>query len=82
MTAIQRTRYNRLAKAKQRGSKKSYVTQFEDAKIILAWEAENLTEGQAAKALQMDRVSMRILREELINAGGSLARELRPAPPA
>lgn len=71
------TRYNRLAKQKQRGSLKSYVTELEDLKICLAWEAAELTEGQAARALGYDRVTLRNIRYEAIRAGRDLYEQLK-----
>ena len=66
-------RYDRLAKQKERGSKRSYVTEIENLKIILAWEAGELSEGQAARAIQVDRVTLRDMRIEAINSGEGLA---------
>ena len=66
-------RYDRLAKQKERGSKRSYVTEVENLKILLAWEAELLSEGQAAKALRVDRVTLRDMRFQAIHVGEDLA---------
>lgn len=63
------TRYNRLAKQKERGSKRSYVTEIEDLKILLAWEAGELSEGQASKILGIDRIAARIKRDEAVADG-------------
>src|SRR5688572_15925777 len=53
---------DREYQAKHRGSKRSYVTEIEQLKVLLAWEAGRLSEGWAAKVLNLDRVSLRDLR--------------------
>lgn len=42
--------------------------------ILLAWEAGELSEGQAAKLLGLDRVSARARRQDMIKQGADLAR--------
>lgn len=71
------TRYNRLAQQKHRNSLRSYVTELEDLKICLAWESGELSEGQAAKALNYDRVTLRGIREDGIKAGRDLYEQLK-----
>lgn len=71
-------RRDRLSQQRHRGGKHSPLTQAENASILLALEAGELTEGQAAKALGVDRVSCRLLREEAIGRGIALAAALRP----
>jgi hypothetical protein len=60
-------RSDRLAKQRERGSKRSYVTEIEDLRIMLAWEAGVLSEGQAAKALGYDRVTLRDLKNQTLH---------------
>jgi gamma-glutamyl phosphate reductase len=66
---MDKRRYNRLAQAKHRKSKRSYKTELENAQIMLAWLNADLSEGQAAKALGMDRLSLRIARDDAIAEG-------------
>lgn len=75
--AINKKRYNRIAQAKHRGSKRSYRTELENAQIMLAWLAEELSEGQAAHALGVDRISLRVMRDGAIAQGLQLAEALR-----
>jgi hypothetical protein len=70
--AMNKQRLDRLAQQKHRGSKRSYVTEIENLKIILAWQSGNLSEGQAARALCMDRVSLRVMRDDAIKRGTDL----------
>jgi hypothetical protein len=79
-TAIQR--YNRIAQAKHRGSKRSHVTELEDALLILAWEAELLSEGQVSRLLDEDRVTLRLRREALLDRAARFAEALYAANPA
>jgi hypothetical protein len=68
-------RYNRLAKQKARNSKRSYVTEIEDLQIIVAWLYGDLSEGRAARALGVDRVSLRTMRDAAVYAGVATATE-------
>lgn len=34
--------------------------------VLLAWEAGELSEGQASKMLNIDRVSLRVMRDEYL----------------
>lgn len=70
-------RDDRLSQQRHRASKRSYVTDYENAAIVAAWEAGELTEGQAASALGRDRLGARLLREAVIGAGIDLASKLR-----
>jgi hypothetical protein len=70
-------RSDRLPQKKHRGSKNSYVTDIENLQIMLAWEAGELSEGQAAKALQVERVALRDLRRIAVNSGAALAGKLK-----
>lgn len=62
-------RLDRLAQQRHRGSRRSYVTEIENLQVLLAWEAGELSEGQVATVLKMDRVSVRELRREAVRLG-------------
>jgi len=72
MSPAQR-RAARLAQAKHRGTKASHKTMFENALLMLAWEAEVLSEGQLSRILDIDRVSIRQMRLDLIDQATALA---------
>lgn len=72
MNAVQLSRYNRLAKQRERNSKRSFATEVEDLKICFAWEAGELSEGQAVKALGYDRVTCRKIQQDAIRQGRQL----------
>jgi hypothetical protein len=72
MEPERKRRLDRLSQQKHRDSKRSYVTEIENLQIILAWEAGELSEGQAAKALEVDRVTARDMRLRAIQAGARL----------
>ena len=72
-TTVQRA--NRIAQAKGRGGR-SYKTEMENAYLLLAWEAELLSEGQVASILDLDRVTLRIMRENAIARGLQIAEGL------
>lgn len=55
-------RRDRAYQAKHRGTKRSFVTEIENLKVLLAWEAGQISEGWAAKLLKLDRVSLRDLK--------------------
>lgn len=55
-------RYDRLKQQKHRGSKRSYVTEIENLRTLLAWETGQLSEGQAARKIGVDRVTLRDMR--------------------
>ncbi len=69
----------RLAQAKHRGSKVSHKTECENALLILAWEAEILSEGQLARMLDLDRVSIRQMRLDMLDKATALAESLDEA---
>ena len=73
-------RKNRLAQAKHRGSRRSYKTDAENIGLLLLWEAEVLSEGQVATALDIDRVTLRMMREDAMAEALKLAEALVPAP--
>ena len=75
---MNKTRYNRLAQAKARGSKRSIKTELENAHIMLAWLNADLSEGQASKALGIDRISLRVMRDEAIANGMKVFESLYP----
>jgi hypothetical protein len=75
MTPAQR-RAARIAQAKHRGTKESHRTQFENALLMLAWEAEILSEGQLSHILDTDRVSIRKMRLDLLDQATKLAESL------
>ena len=84
MNAIAKRRYDRIAQAQHRGSAVSHETGRENALILLAWEAAELSEGQAAKALQIDILGVRDLRAAYLAEALVLfeaLRPLRPEPP-
>ena len=63
----ERTRYNRTYMARRRGGR-SYIDELEaiQRRICEFWDAGQLTEGQAANLLGLDRFSARGLRLELL----------------
>ena len=73
---IVKQRYNRHAQQKHRGSRRCYRTEAEDALILLAWEAGELSEGQAAKALGVDRVTARDRRLSAVERGHNIGHAL------
>lgn len=76
MGSIRQRRAMRGYQAKARGTRQSFATLYENALIVLAWERAELSEGQAAKALGLDRLSARILRDDLVLAGIRIGSEL------
>jgi hypothetical protein len=56
-------RKNRLQQAEHRGSRRSYKTDAENLCLLLLWEAGELSEGQVARALNTDRLTVRLIRE-------------------
>lgn len=66
-------RASRLHQAKHRGSRRSYKTELENALLLLAWEAAELSEGQMVQLLDIDRVTIRVMRLAAIDAGMKLA---------
>ncbi len=65
MSQLSKRRANRLAKQRERGGG-SIKTELENAYLMLAWEAERLSEGQVARILGADRVTVRLMREGAI----------------
>lgn len=66
----------RVAQAKHRGTKTSHKTGLENVLLILAWEAEVLSEGQLSHILDIDRVSIRKMRLALLDRATGLAESL------
>ena len=62
--------------AASRGDERSAVSQFEDAAMLLALECGLVSEGQAARALGLDRVSLRDAKHKLALLGEALVMEL------
>lgn len=56
-----------------RGGKTSHRDNYENAAILLAWESGEITEGQAARALRLDRVSARELKLKSTALGRAIA---------
>ena len=69
-------RQARLYQAKHRSSQRSYKTELENAQLLLAWEAAELSEGQMARLLDTDRLTIRKMRADAIDAGMRLANAL------
>lgn len=63
----------RVAQAKHRGTKASHKTEMENALLMLAWESETLSEGQVSRLLDLDRVSVRQMRLDLLDRATALA---------
>lgn len=61
---------------KCRGDKESPKTDYLKCLLILAWEAGDLTEGQVCVALDMERVALRELRDEMIQRGAQIGSDL------
>lgn len=72
MDALQQ-RKHRAYQAKHRGSGTSSKTALENTQMLMAWEAGLLSEGQVSAALSLDRVAVRIMKDDAINAGVRLA---------
>jgi len=66
----------RLYQGKSRCDRRSYKTELENLQLLLAWEAGDLSEGQVANMLDVDRVALRMMRDGAIAAGMTLAEEL------
>ena len=73
-------RQARLYQNKCRGDRRSYKTDAENLGLLLLWESEVLSEGQVAKALDIDRVTLRMMREGALADALKLAEALLPAP--
>jgi hypothetical protein len=65
----EKRRRDRFYQQKHRGSKQSYVTEVENLRILLAWEAGELSEGQVARYLNIDRVDLRDMKIGAIARG-------------
>lgn len=59
-------RKDRFYQQRHRGSRRSYVTEIENLNVLVAWQAGTLSEGQAAKRLNVDRLSLREMRDTAI----------------
>lgn len=74
---LKQQRLARSYQAKSRGDRRSYKTELENVQLLLALEAGDLSEGQVASMLGVDRVSLRIMRDEAKAEGMAMAEELR-----
>lgn len=70
---MRKQRQDRLSQAKGRQSRRSYVTEIENLQILIAWAVGELSEGQAARALKMDRVLARVASLSAVQAGVALS---------
>lgn len=68
-----RQRAARIAQAKHRGTKASHKTELENLQLLLCWESTDLSEGQLSKLLDVDRITLRQMRLDAIDAGMKLA---------
>lgn len=75
--ALKKQRQNRIYQNRHRASHRSYKTELENMHVILAWLAEELSEGQASDALGLDRISLRVMRDGAIAQGLKLVEALR-----
>lgn len=80
MSQLKKQRLARLYQGNSRGDRRSYKTELENVQLLLAWESSGLSEGQVAKALNIDRVTLRMMREGAMAAGMTLAEELLGEP--
>jgi hypothetical protein len=76
MNTLLKRRQQRADQRKSRGDKSSGRDGLEDSAILLAWEVGELTEGQAARALRVDRVALREMKLRLVAVGRALAHHL------
>ncbi len=77
---LRQQRLARLYQGKSRGDRRSYKTELENVQILLAWEAGEMSEGQVANMLNVDRVSLRMMREGAVAEGMEIAEELLDKP--
>lgn len=71
----------RVAQAAHRETRRSYKTELENLQLLLCWEAEQLSEGQMSALLDIDRVTIRKMRLDAIDAGMKLAEQLNEKGP-
>ncbi len=71
-------RQSRKHQAAHRGTRRSYKTELENLQLLLCWEWGSLSEGQMARILDIDRVSLRKMRIDAVNAGMLIAEALAP----
>lgn len=76
LTEVIHRRKARRFQQKSRGDVKSAADLFENAAILIAWEAGEVSEEQASKAMDVDRVTAREARLQMIAFGRVLASEL------
>lgn len=68
----------RQYQAKSRGDRVSHKTEAENALLLFAWEAGDLSEGQLSRALDIDRVTLRKMRDDARTKALALAEQLLP----
>ena len=69
-------RKNRQYQQRARDGKRSYLTDIENLSIILAYEAGEITECHAARALGVGIVEARRMRIDALALGTGLARAI------
>ena len=69
-------RQMRIYKNKSRGDSRSYKTELENVQMLLAWESGDLSEGQLSRALGIDRVTLRMMRDGALASGVKIAGDL------
>jgi len=69
-------RQGRLAQQRHRSSAVSYVTEWENTLVLLAWEAGELSEGQVSKLLGVHRIEARGMRIAAIERGREIGRTM------
>ncbi len=76
IATLLKRRKERLYQRRHRGDKESARDLYENACIVAAWEAGEVSEGQAMRALGIDRVSARELKLCMIALGRAIACEM------
>lgn len=76
MELLIRRRSYRRHQRNSRGGHSSFQDQLENAAVLLALEAAEITEGQAARALKLDRVTVREIKLRLTALGRAIAYSL------
>lgn len=76
MARVLKRRLIRWYQRRCRGGARSQSDLYENAAIMAAWEAGEITEGQAMRALEATRVQAREAKLALVAFGRALALEL------
>lgn len=74
---LKQQRKARIAQAKHRNSGASHKTELENALLLLAWEAADLSEGQLSKLLGMDRIALRQMRLDMLVRAMQVAESMK-----